>query len=96
MCYTEKHPIYLLGGFGGASAQIVKLMKGETTAEKLFEEAKTNEDYKNLIEYCQMSCLPTINYDELKKFEIRIIRFLEMDLIKMKMKFYSTLLIFPR
>ena len=87
----KKHPIYLLGGFGGASAQIVKLMKGETTAEKLFEEAKTNEDYKKLIEYCQMSCLPTINYDEL-----RIIRFLEMDLIKMKMKFYSTLLIFPR
>ena len=42
----KKHPIYLLGGFGGASAQIVKLMKGETTAEKLFEEAKTNEDYK--------------------------------------------------
>ena len=65
----KKHPIYLLGGFGGASAQIVKLMKGETTAEKLFEEAKTNEDYKKLIEYCQMSCLPTINYDELKKFE---------------------------
>ena len=45
--YRKKHPIYLLGGFGGASAQIVKLMKGETTAEKLFEEAKTNEDYKN-------------------------------------------------
>ena len=44
----KKHPIYLLGGFGGASAQIVKLMKGETTAEKLFEEAKTNEDYKKL------------------------------------------------
>ena len=65
----KKHPIYLLGGFGGASAQIVKLMKGETTAEKLFEEAKTNENYKNLIEYCQMSCLPTINYDELKKLE---------------------------
>ena len=44
-----------------------------------------------------MSCLPTINYDELKEIlKIRIIRFLEMDLIKMKMKFYSTLLIFPR
>ena len=70
ICAIQKeHPIYLLGGFGGASAQIVKLMKGETTAEKLFEEAKNNEDYKSLIEYCQMNCLPTINYDELKKFE---------------------------
>lgn len=27
------------------------------------------ENQKKLIEYCQMSCLPTINYDELKKFE---------------------------
>ena len=78
----KKHPIYLLGGFGGASAQIVKLMKGETTAEKLFEEAKTNEDYKKLIEYCQISCLPTINYDVLKKFEIKDYQVLRYGLDK--------------
>lgn len=65
----QEHPIYLLGGFGGASAQIVSLMKGETTADKLFEEAKTDEDYKNLVDYYKSNDMPEINYDELKIFE---------------------------
>ena len=65
----KEHPIYLIGGFGGAAAQIVRLMKGEVTVEKLFEEARTSEDYESLIEYCQMNYLPTINYDELRILE---------------------------
>ncbi len=65
----KKHPIYLLGGFGGASAQIIRLMKGGITARDLFEQAKTDDKYKQLIDYCQIDCLAPINYDNLEIFE---------------------------
>ena len=66
---NQSHPIYLLGGFGGASAQIVKLMKGETSADELFEIAKKDVHYTNLITYCLENAKVAINYNELKAFE---------------------------
>ena len=48
---NAKHPIYLLGGFGGAALRLVKLIKGETTSEKLFEECCSNRLYQDFVSY---------------------------------------------
>lgn len=48
---NAKHPIYLLGGFGGAALRLIKLIKGETTSEKLFEECCSNRSYQEFVSY---------------------------------------------
>ncbi len=48
---NAKHPIYLLGGFGGAALRLIKLIKGETTSEKLFEECCSNRSYKEFVSF---------------------------------------------
>lgn len=48
---NAKHPIYLLGGFGGAALRLVKLIKGKTTSEKLFEECCSNHLYQEFVSY---------------------------------------------
>lgn len=45
------HPIFLLGGFGGASARLIQLVKGETSSEKLFEECCSNHSYQDFVSY---------------------------------------------
>lgn len=64
-----KHPIYLLGGFGGAAAYIIELMNGQSSTDKLFEIAKSDASYMNLITYCQENYNQPISYKELKAFE---------------------------
>ena len=46
-----KHPIILLGGFGGAASRLIKLLKGETTSEKLFEECCSQHLYQKFVTY---------------------------------------------
>ena len=46
-----KHPIYLLGGFGGAALRLIKLIKEETTSEKLFEECCSYRSYQEFVSY---------------------------------------------
>lgn len=46
-----KHPIFLLGGFGGAASRLIKLLKGETTSEKLFEECCSHHLYQEFVSY---------------------------------------------
>lgn len=48
---NAQHPIYLLGGFGGAALRLIKLIKGETTSEKLFEECCSNRSYQEFVSY---------------------------------------------
>lgn len=48
---NAKHPIYLLGVFGGAALRLIKLIKGETTSEKLFEECCSNRSYQEFVSY---------------------------------------------
>ena len=48
---NAKHPIYLLGGFGGAALRLIKLIKGETTSKKLFEECCSNHSYQEFVSY---------------------------------------------
>lgn len=45
------HPLFLLGGFGGASARLIQLIKGETTSEKLFEECCSQHLYQKFVTY---------------------------------------------
>ena len=46
-----KHPIILLGGFGGAASRLIKLLKGETTSDKLFEECCSQHLYQKFVTY---------------------------------------------
>lgn len=46
-----KHPIFLLGGFGGAASRLIKLLKGETTSENLFEECCSHRLYQEFVSY---------------------------------------------
>lgn len=45
------HPIFLLGGFGGASARLIQMIKGETSSEKLFAECCSNHSYQDFVSY---------------------------------------------
>lgn len=45
------HPLYLLGGFGGASARLIQLIKGETSSDKLFEECCSHHLYQEFLSY---------------------------------------------
>lgn len=45
------HPIFLLGGFGGASACLIQLIKGETSSDKLFEECCSHHIYQEFVSY---------------------------------------------
>lgn len=44
-------PLFLLGGFGGASARLIQLIKGETTSDKLFEECCSHHLYQEFVSY---------------------------------------------
>lgn len=48
---NSHHPIYLLGGFGGAALHLIQLIKGETTSDKLFEECCSNHSYQEFVSY---------------------------------------------
>lgn len=45
------HPLFLLGGFGGASARLIQLIKGETSSEGLFAECCSNHSYQDFVSY---------------------------------------------
>jgi len=45
------HPLFLLGGFGGASAHLIQLIKGETSSEELFAECCSNHSYQDFVSY---------------------------------------------
>lgn len=45
------HPLYLLGGFGGASARLIQLIKGKTSSDKLFEECCSHHLYQEFVSY---------------------------------------------
>lgn len=48
---NANHPLFLLGGFGGASARLIQLIKGETSSEKLFAECCSNHSYQDFVSY---------------------------------------------
>ena len=48
---NSKHPIYLLGGFGGAALRLIKLIKGETTSEEMFGECSSYSSYQEFVSF---------------------------------------------
>lgn len=57
----SKHPIYLIGGFGGAAKAIIDIRKGECVdLEKL---AYTTPHYKEFVEYYNLANQDKINYE---------------------------------
>lgn len=48
---NSKHPIYLLGGFGGAAYRLIKLIKGETTSEEMFGECCSYSSYQEFVSF---------------------------------------------
>lgn len=48
---NSKHPIYLLGGFGGAAYRLIKLIKGEITSEEMFGECCSYSSYQEFVSF---------------------------------------------
>lgn len=48
---AKEHPIYLLGGFGGASKAIIDIIEGELSETYLFEETKKDSSYVDFLNY---------------------------------------------
>lgn len=48
---TKGHPVYLIGGFGGAAAELVELVRGKKTADDLKQESLQDPKYKELMDY---------------------------------------------
>jgi len=64
-----RHPVYLLGGFGGAASNLVKLIRGKISKEEILEEARVDTTYKELYDKYEKDGSP-IDYscfDEIPK-----------------------------
>lgn len=48
---SKEHPLFLLGGFGGAASRLVKLVQGKISPKELFEECLMNPAYKDFVQY---------------------------------------------
>lgn len=47
------HPIYLLGGFGGAASMLAKMIQGESSISELIDEAHKDNRYAEFFKYCE-------------------------------------------
>lgn len=51
IAYNAKKPIYLIGGFGGCSHVIAKILEGKTYGKELLDTATTVDEYKQFYEW---------------------------------------------
>lgn len=65
----KKKPLFLLGGFGGITSDICKLIKNNETPEHLTLnwQKKNNIGYEDLLKYYQERGISTPNYDSLNE-----------------------------
>lgn len=61
-----KHPIYLLGGFGGAASLLASLIRKEKVVDELIAEASKAQRYADFMSYCQEESID-MGYNELKE-----------------------------
>lgn len=61
------HPVYLLGGFGGAASLLASLIKKEKGIDMLIAEAKKAQRYADFITYCREESID-MGYDKLNEF----------------------------
>ena len=65
---TKEHPIYLLGGFGGASKAIVDIIEGNLPENYLFKEAEKDSSYKDFLDYYnEKENIDPIDYEKVYK-----------------------------
>lgn len=62
----ERHPVYLLGGFGGAASLLVDLIKKEKTVDDVITEACKNSHYEEFMRFCDINGI-NMGYDKLKE-----------------------------
>lgn len=62
----KRHPVYLLGGFGGAASLLASLIKNEKGIDVLIAEAKKTQRYSDFMSYCQKKGID-MGYDKLKE-----------------------------
>ena len=61
-----KHPIYLLGGFGGAASLLASLIRKEKVVDELIAEASKAQRYADFMSYCHEKSID-MGYNELKE-----------------------------
>ena len=66
----KSHPVFVVGGFGGAAQMIAQLLEGNVTSNCFLNNALEDPKYKELYEWCesngehiQYEALDTINFD---------------------------------
>lgn len=65
---AKEHPIYLLGGFGGASTAIVDIIEGTLPETYLFGEAEKDSSYTDFLKYYnKKENIDPINYTKVYK-----------------------------
>lgn len=60
------HPVYLLGGFGGAASLLSSLLKHETSVSDIIERSKENQRYAEFFAYCE-ELKVDMGYEQLDK-----------------------------
>ena len=66
----HKHPVYILGGFGGAASLLVSLLTNGLTVDKFISSAKKDDRYNDFCEYCKSNDFD-MGYDELNKISVK-------------------------
>lgn len=60
------HPVYIVGGFGGAAASLVSLLKGKKGTSDVISEARGCQRYSDFYDYCCKSGV-SMGYDLLEQ-----------------------------
>ena len=64
----ERHPIYVLGGFGGAANRLANLVKGEVSVNTLWKECRQDETYAK---YIGQGEKPSPHFNKLSEINFR-------------------------
>ena len=66
----KSHPVFVVGGFGGAAQMIAQLLEGHVTSKDFLNKALEDPYYKELYEWCELNgeyihyeVLDTFNFD---------------------------------
>ena len=66
----KSHPVFVVGGFGGAAQMIAQLLEGHVTSKVFLSNALEDPKYKELYDWCesngehiQYEVLDTFNFD---------------------------------
>lgn len=49
---SMNHPVYLLGGFGGAASALSAMLRGKSVVKDVLDECSSNQRYQSYVVYC--------------------------------------------